>query len=142
MTARDEILAALPRMRARHGRDYFSPAEVIQELRRNGSVYSDSTIRTHVVSRMCGNSPNHHAVAYNDLERIGHGLYRQRHSGPLGGGEQLITQLLTEDGLMQTEWLYESPLEAPLGRTPCSPLRMWRTSSRSSRRSTPTPGRP
>jgi len=78
MTARDEILDALPRMRARLGRDDFSPAEVIQELRSTGSVYSDSTIRTHVISRMCGNAPDNHTVVYNDLERIGHGLYRQR----------------------------------------------------------------
>jgi hypothetical protein len=78
MTARDEILNALPRLRARLGRDEFRPAEVIQELRRANSAYSDSTIRTHVVSRMCANAADHHAVRYNDLERIGHGLYRQR----------------------------------------------------------------
>ena len=78
MTARDEILDALPRLRARLGRDDFTPAEVLQELRRAGSVYSDSTIRTHVTSRMCGNAPDNHGVVYSDLERIGHGRYRQR----------------------------------------------------------------
>lgn len=80
MTARDEILNALPRLRARLGRDDFTPAEMIDELRRAGSAYSDSTIRTHVVSRMCINAPDNHAVVYSDLERIGHGLYRQRQS--------------------------------------------------------------
>ena len=78
MTARDEILDVLPRLRARLGRDDFTPAEVIQELRHAGSVYSDSTIRTHVTSRMCSNAPDNHAVVYRDLERIAHGLYRQR----------------------------------------------------------------
>ena len=78
MTARDEILDVLPRLRAHLGRDDFTPAEVIQELRSAGSVYSDFTIRTHIVSRMCSNAPDNHAVVYNDLERIGHGLYRQR----------------------------------------------------------------
>jgi len=76
MTARDEILVALPRLRARLCRDDFTPAEVIQELRRAGSTYTDSTILTHVVSRMCANSPDNHAVTYNDLERVGPGRYR------------------------------------------------------------------
>ena len=78
MTARDEILDVLPRLRASLGRDYFTPDEVLQELRRVGSVYADSTIRTHVVSSMCGNAPDNHAVVYSDLERIGPGLYRLR----------------------------------------------------------------
>jgi hypothetical protein len=78
MTARDEILDALPRLRARLGRDDFTPAEIIQELHRVGSIYSDSTIRTHVISRMCSNAADNHAVVYDDLERIGHGRYRQR----------------------------------------------------------------
>lgn len=76
MTARDEILAALPALRARLGRDDFTPAEVIQELRRAGSGYADSTIRTHVVSRMYANAPGNHAVTYKDLEHVGHGRYR------------------------------------------------------------------
>jgi hypothetical protein len=78
MTARDEILDALPRLRARLASDDFTPAEVLQELRRAGSVYSDSAVRTHIVSRMCSNAPDNQAVVYNDLERIGHGHYRQR----------------------------------------------------------------
>jgi hypothetical protein len=77
MTARDEILRALPGLRARLGRETFTPAEVIAELRRNGTTLAASTIRTHVVSRMCANSPDHHAVVHNDLQRVGAGLYRQ-----------------------------------------------------------------
>jgi hypothetical protein len=80
MTARDEILNALPRLRARLGRDDFTPAEMIDELRRAGSGYSDSTIRTHVTSRMCSNAADNHAVVYDDLERIDHGHYRQHQS--------------------------------------------------------------
>jgi hypothetical protein len=83
MTARDEILVALPRLRARLGRDNFTPAEVIQELRRAGSAYTDSTIRTHVVSRMCANSPDNHAVVFTDLERVEPGRYRQLPSLPV-----------------------------------------------------------
>jgi hypothetical protein len=76
MTVRDESLTALPALRARLGRDDFTPAEVIQELRRAASGYADSTIRTHVVSRMCANAPDNHAVTYKDLERVGPGRYR------------------------------------------------------------------
>jgi hypothetical protein len=40
-------------------------------------TYRPSTIRTHVVSRMCRDAPDHHAVTYDDLERVSPGLYRQ-----------------------------------------------------------------
>lgn len=54
----------------------FTPAEVITELQRSGSRYRASTIRTHVVSRMCINAPEHHAVVYADLERVTPDRYR------------------------------------------------------------------
>ena len=76
MTARDDLLDAVPRRRARLGRADFTPGEMIEELHRAGSVYADSTIRTHVVSRMCGGAPDGHAVVFNDFERVGPGRYR------------------------------------------------------------------
>lgn len=78
MTARQEILEAIPAVRARLGRDTFSPQEVIDELHRRGSCYSDSTIRTHIVSRMCADAPDNHAVVYADLARVAPGAYRLR----------------------------------------------------------------
>ncbi|MFL6110639.1 MAG: hypothetical protein ACJ786_04725 [Catenulispora sp.] len=78
MTARDEILAALPALRTRLRSEEFAPDDVIDELARRGSRYRPSTIRTHVVSRMCANAPDHHAVTYDDLERVAPGRYRQR----------------------------------------------------------------
>lgn len=51
---------------------------MIDELRRRGSTYATSTIRTHVVSRMCANAPDHHARTYDDLERVADGRYRRR----------------------------------------------------------------
>ena len=78
MTARHEILQALPAVRARLGRDTFSPQDVIDELHRRGTTYSDSTIRTHIVSRMCADAPDNHAVVYADLVRVAPGLYRLR----------------------------------------------------------------
>ena len=78
MTCRDEILAAFQRLANRTSRDVFSPAEIVRELGTQGSTYRESTIRTHVVSRMCANAPDHHAVVYHDLERVGPGMYRLR----------------------------------------------------------------
>lgn len=78
VTAREEILAALPAVRARTGRETFTVQDVIDELERRGSTYKHSTIRTHVVSRMCTNAPSHHARTYDDLERLADGTYRSR----------------------------------------------------------------
>jgi hypothetical protein len=52
MTCRDEVIAAFESLQRRDGRVEFSPAEVVAELRCNGSVYPDVTIRTHVVAHM------------------------------------------------------------------------------------------
>jgi hypothetical protein len=78
MTARDEILAVLPAVCARTVDGTFTPQDVIDELRRHGSTYAPSTIRTHVVSRMCANAPDQHARTYDDLERVADGRYRCR----------------------------------------------------------------
>lgn len=47
-------------------------------MRRAGSKYSESTIRTHVTSRMCADAPVHHGTTYEDFERLGGGRYRLR----------------------------------------------------------------
>jgi hypothetical protein len=78
MTARDEIMAVLPAVCARLGQDVFTPQNVIDELLRRGTRYKPSTIRTHVVSRMCASAPDHHARTYDDLERVADGQYRLR----------------------------------------------------------------
>lgn len=78
MTARDEILAALPAVRARLGRDTFTPAEMIAELQRRGTRYPADTIRTEIVSRLCADAPDNHARVYDDLERVSRGVYRLR----------------------------------------------------------------
>ena len=73
MTARDEILEALGALG-----ETFTPDDVIREMRRRGSRYAESTVRTHVVSRMCVNAPDNHAKTFDDLERVADGLYRRR----------------------------------------------------------------
>jgi hypothetical protein len=76
MACRDEILSAI----RDEIRGDFRPDDVIAILRRRGSRYKESTIRTHVCSRMCGDAPQNHAVVYNDLQRVGSGRYQLRES--------------------------------------------------------------
>jgi hypothetical protein len=49
---------------------------IIDDLRAHGSDLAESTIRTHITSRMCGDSPDHHGTTYDDLERVDRGVYR------------------------------------------------------------------
>jgi hypothetical protein len=76
VTCRDEVLVAARALETTSADRSFTIAEVVAELRRRGSRFSESTICTHVASRMCVNAPEHHAVVYGDLERIAHGRYR------------------------------------------------------------------
>jgi hypothetical protein len=78
MTARDDILAVLPTIEGRNADGTFSPQDIVDELRRCGSTYAESTIRTQVISRMCANAADHHARVYDDLERVSDGRYRRR----------------------------------------------------------------
>jgi hypothetical protein len=76
VTCRDEILAVLPSVTASDGT--FATEQVVAALRAQGSRYAESTIRTHVMSRMCADAPDHHARVYDDLVRVDRGLYRLR----------------------------------------------------------------
>jgi hypothetical protein len=76
VTARDEVLAAAVKLAAGSPDGTFTVEEIVDHLRRRGSSYKASTIRTHVTSRMCTNAPDHHAVTYRDLVRVGDGRYQ------------------------------------------------------------------
>jgi hypothetical protein len=76
MTARDEVLNAAKALSSRSPDGTFTLEEVIWELKRRGTAYKESTIRTHVTSRMCTNAPDHHGTVYADLERLDRGRYR------------------------------------------------------------------
>jgi len=78
MTCRDDVLAAFARLGRRHGPEAFDLSDVLQEVQAGGSTYKESTIRTHVTSRMCADAPDHHGTTHADLERIGPGRYRRR----------------------------------------------------------------
>ena len=76
MTARDEVLAAARRLSAASADGVFTIEEVLAVMRKEGTRYAESTIRTHVASRMCANAPDHHAIVYRDLLRVGDGRYK------------------------------------------------------------------
>ncbi len=76
MPCRDEILECVSKILEQYGNEEFTIQEVIDCMRRKGSTYKDSTIRTHITSRLCTNAPDHHAVTYNDLIRTNRGTYR------------------------------------------------------------------
>ena len=76
-TAREQILSAIKRITTGPG-DTFTISDVLRELRSQRSELAESTIRTHITSRMCGNAPDHHGTTYDDLERVDRGVYRLR----------------------------------------------------------------
>lgn len=77
MTCRDEILACVAMLEKRTADGTFSPDEVVSLMRQRGSQYPDTTIRTHVTSRLCANAPVNHGTVHPDLERIERGRYRR-----------------------------------------------------------------
>jgi len=81
-SCRTEVLAAARSVLKTSGRDTFTIPEIIAYLRAAGSRYAESTIRTHIVSRMCANAPVHHAVTYRDLVRTDRGEYRLSQHAP------------------------------------------------------------
>lgn len=76
-TAREQILAAIDRITTGPA-DSFTVSQVVAELKSSGTDLAESTIRTHVTSRMCGDAPDNHGKTYDDLERVDRGVYRLR----------------------------------------------------------------
>jgi hypothetical protein len=73
ISCRDEILEYLTKTKRS---DTFTIQEVIDYMQQQHTKYKESTIRTHITSKMCKNAPDNHAKTYDDLERIGPGVYR------------------------------------------------------------------
>lgn len=76
-TAREQVLGAIESI-VSGGRRTFTVSDVLEELRARGTELAESTVRTHVTSRMCVNSPDNHGTTYDDLERVDRGVYRLR----------------------------------------------------------------
>jgi len=82
--ARPEILAAIHAVLIRSGGQTFTPTDIINEMTRRGTGYCESTIRTMITSHMCVSAPVNAGTTYDDIERVGRGLYRlaNRERGP------------------------------------------------------------
>jgi hypothetical protein len=78
VTCREEVLKAATFLSRRSGCGTFALADLMAEMQRRGTNFAESTIRTHVTSRMCINAPANHASRSDDLERVGRGFYRLR----------------------------------------------------------------
>ncbi len=76
--ARVEILAAIADLVTRAGRPDVTLGQIVDEMRRRGSTYAESTIRTMVSSHMCTQVHGPNIGSYDDLDRVGHGQYRLR----------------------------------------------------------------
>jgi hypothetical protein len=76
-TARDAVLAAFERLERGTGRTDFRLEEIVKQVMLHHPDYAESTIRTHIVSLMCANAPDHHGTTYDDLMRVDRGLYRR-----------------------------------------------------------------
>ncbi|UQN08619.1 hypothetical protein [Deinococcus sp. QL22] len=76
MTCRDEILATVNALVKDRTPKTFHLSELLDAVHAKNTRYLDSTIRTHVASRMCQNTPKIHQTTYDDFERIGLALYR------------------------------------------------------------------
>ncbi|WP_425270411.1 DUF7669 domain-containing protein [Micromonospora chersina] len=80
-TCRDEVLQAATELAARSSDSTFTPDHIVRLLVDRGTAYAESTIRTHVTSRMCANAPAHHATRFADLVRDERGRYRLAGTG-------------------------------------------------------------
>lgn len=78
VTAHQEIREVARALASHAGNGEFTLAQVIEQMRARGSRYAESTIRTHVTSRMCANAPDHHAVVYRDFWCVDRGSGRYR----------------------------------------------------------------
>lgn len=76
--ARAEILTAINELVTRSGRAEVSILQVVDELRRQGSRYAESTVRTMMASHMCAQVHGPNIGSYDDLDRVGRGEYRLR----------------------------------------------------------------
>lgn len=76
MTCRDEILECANQIVERKSVNEFTILEILDCMQAQDSEYPESTIRTHVASRMCSNAKKNHPKKYDDFCRIKHGLYR------------------------------------------------------------------
>lgn len=69
-TCREAVLEAFIRLESRSSRKDFDLSEIVKEVLATTGNFAESTIRTHVSSKMCAQAPTNHAMKYSDLDRI------------------------------------------------------------------------
>lgn len=77
-TSREAVLAAFDRLESKHHRKDFDLSEIVEEVLSATHDFAESTIRTHVTSKMCEEAPTNHAMKYADLHRTSRGMYSRR----------------------------------------------------------------
>lgn len=75
-SCRDELLEVVSKLVKRKQKNEFTITEVVEEMVNNNTIYSEQTIKTHICSRCCINSPKNHVTKFDDYERIDRGIYR------------------------------------------------------------------
>jgi hypothetical protein len=75
MTARTDLLRAALNLAAT-GVSLFTPDELKQKARRDGSTHSENTLNTHISSWMCANAPANEATGVGEFIRLSPGLYK------------------------------------------------------------------
>lgn len=78
-TCRDAVLEAFDRLESQRHRKVFNLSEIVNEVIAMTHDFAESTIRTHVSSRMCVQAPQNHWPKYADLDRVAPGEYRRHH---------------------------------------------------------------
>lgn len=59
-SCRDEMLQVVKQLVNAKAKNEFSTQEVLDEMKRAGTTYRESTIRTHLTSRCCVGTKQHH----------------------------------------------------------------------------------
>ena len=75
-SCRDELLEVAKDVISRKGKNEFTVLEIVKAMEEHGTVYKESTIRTHITSKCCVNAPANHNERFSDYQRIEHGLYK------------------------------------------------------------------
>lgn len=82
MTCREELLQTIKSFVLKKGKNEFTIIEAIDEMHKKGSIYKESTIRTHIISKCRVGAPVHHSLTFEDYIRLGKGKYAL-HQNPL-----------------------------------------------------------
>jgi hypothetical protein len=75
LNCRDQVLAAAIALVHATGINEFTLERLVEAVMDSGAPYKESTIRTHITSRMYANAPKHHGVSYPDFVRTARAHY-------------------------------------------------------------------